>query len=251
MPTFVPPPPDSLHPAARASPGQRAALARALRTEQAALGLCQSALAAFGPVAPWPALAGASGQRLQSLAAQAWRYGLPPPAAPAPQPGPWRAAGWRACLEAGLSGSVASASAYQNLLDVETAPAARQLYQSLQTSLLTQQFPALQSAWQAALDRERYHAQQGIDPSQAYNSHGLIGDTVEQLLALLTRQGGLLGLTGTVLRAAHPALLAGLFTGGAAVQGVRHAHWLRARPPVTSRGTHRAPHPIPQPSQES
>ena len=99
-----------------------------------------------------------------------------------------------------------------------------------QDELLTRQLPLLQRAWQSAADRERYHALQGVDAHQAYTSHGVIGDTIEQLLALLTRQGGMFGLAGTLLRAAHPALVAGAFTGSAAVQGVRLRRHLGSSP---------------------
>ena len=50
---------------------------------------------------------------------------------------------------------------------------------------------------------------------------------MEAFFALLTRQGGVLGFTGTVLRAAHPMLVAGAVVGSLAVQGGRHARILR------------------------
>lgn len=174
----------------------------------------------FGTTAPWPQLARANDLRINQLMLQAQRCRAPlPPQAPVdPLP---IASGWRYNLERGLHGCVSSVSSYQQLIATVPDPAVRSLFQRFQTELLTQHIPALQRAWQAAADRERYHAMQGIDPSQAYNSHGLIGDTVEQLLALLTRQGGVFGLAGTLLRAAHPALVAGALTGSAAIQGVR------------------------------
>ncbi|MDO5057710.1 MAG: hypothetical protein Q4E06_10350 [Lautropia sp.] len=227
MRNFVTPrPPD-----ARLSP-LRATLATLWRHEQASRRFCQAVIAGFGPVAPWPQLVDASSRRIEALATLAWqwRVPLPPPTAGMPPVTP----GWRNNLETALHGCVTGAGLYQQLLAGLSDPTARRLILRQQNELLTGQLPLLQRAWQAAADRERYHALQGIDAGQAYTSHGLIGDTIEQLLALLTRQGGMFGLAGTLLRAAHPALVAGAFTGSAAVQGVRLRRTLGATP-VTSR----------------
>ena len=206
MPAFAAPP----TPDAAAWPATAAALRAALQDEQAAYAYYSAALAAFGSYAPWPAL----GQPA----------GIAPMTAPiAP---PRLGAGWRASIERAMNGCIASAGLYQRLQPAPVSSAAARLVQRAQSDLLTRHLPA----WQAAADLERYHALQGIAPAQAHTRHGLIGDTVEQLLALLSRQGGLFGLAGTLLRAAHPALLAGAFTGSAAVQGMRHAR-TPAHPP--------------------
>ena len=78
-------------------------------------------------------------------------------------------------------------------------------------------------------DRESLHVAQGIDPAQAHASHGIIGDAMEGLFALLTRQGGYLGFTGTVLKALNPMLVAGALVGGLAVHGTRQAGRRRTR----------------------
>lgn len=216
MPTFAMPPaadPQGHVPAVRA-------IHMALRDELAAHDFYQAVLLSFGPAAPWPQLASANARRIHTLLQEAARRGMTLP--PRPPRGLVRIIpGWRGNLERGLHGCVASASRYQHLIATCRDPALCALLQRCQDDLLGSHIPMLQRAWQAAADRERYHAMQGVDAHQAYNSHGLIGDTIEQLLALLTRQGGVFGLVGTVLRAAHPALVAGALTGSAAVQGVR------------------------------
>ena len=229
MPAFAAPP----TPDAAAWPATAAALRAALQDEQAAYAYYSAALAAFGSYAPWPALHQACGQRIQSLAAALAAPGQPAGIAPmtAPIAPPRLGAGWRASIERAMNGCIASAGLYQRLQTAPVSSAAARLFQRAQSDLLTRHLPALQRAWQAAADLERYHALQGIAPAQAHTRHGLIGDTVEQLLALLSRQGGLFGLAGALLRAAHPALLAGAFTGSAAVQGMRHARTPAHPPP--------------------
>ena len=126
-----------------------------------------------------------------------------------------------------MQGTFNSAGVYQQLVTLTPDPTLRREFERLQSDLLTRDLPALQRAWQAAVDRERLHAAQGIDPAQAHVSHGVIGDAMEAFFALLTRQGGVLGFTGTVLRAAHPMLVAGAVVGSLAVQGGRYARILR------------------------
>ena len=216
-------------PADRRAPLPQATLGALWRHEQASRQFHQAAIATFGPVPPWPELVEGCSRRIEALAALAWQWRLPLPATgmsgvPPVTPG------WRNNLEMALHGCVTGASLYQQLLAAAPDPASRRLIQRQQDELLTRQLPLLQRAWQSAADRERYHALQGVDAHQAYTSHGVIGDTIEQLLALLTRQGGMFGLAGTLLRAAHPALVAGAFTGSAAVQGVRLRRHLGSSP---------------------
>ncbi len=207
-----------------------AALRAALQDEQAAYVFYSAAVAAFGNQAPWPALQQACGQRMQSLAALLMATGQP--AGVAPPAAPQLAPGWRVNIERAMNGCITSAGLYQRLQTAPVSSEAARLFQRAQSDLLTRHLPTLQRAWQSAADLERYHALQGISPDQAHTRHGLIGDTFEQLLALLSRQGGFFGLAGTLLRAVHPALLAGALTAGAAVQGARHA--ARAQVPQPS-----------------
>lgn len=201
-------------------------LQAALQQEQAAWSFYTAAVAAYGGQPPLQMLLDSCIERITALGNLCLQYGIPRPALRAPTPEPLTT-GWRESLERAMQGTISSLGIYQQLIALTAAPAARRQLERLQTELLTRNLPALQKAWQAAVDRERLHAAQGIDPSQAHVSHGIVGDTMEALFGLLTRQGGVLGLAGTVLRAAHPMLLAGAAIGSLAVQGGRHAHTLR------------------------
>lgn len=198
----------------------QSALCAALQEELAAQGFYRAAGMTFGLVSPWSQLAPASDQRIASLVAVAQQQMLALPTLP-PQGLPPVGPGWRQNVERAMHGSLSGAGLYQRLIDQTPDASLRAAFQRLQDELLSHHLPLLQRTWQAAADRERYHAMQGVPAAEAYTSHGLIGDTMEQVLALLTRQGGMFGLLGTLLRSAQPALLAGLFTGGAAIQGVR------------------------------
>lgn len=210
----------------RQSPNLVQILQAALQQEQAAWSFYTAAVAAYGGQPPLQMLLDSSVQRITVLGNLCLQHGIPRPALRAPTPEPLTS-GWRESLERAMQGTISSLGTYQQLIALTAAPALRRQLERLQTELLTRNLPALQRAWQAAVDRERLHAAQGIDPSQAHVSHGIVGDTMEALFGLLTRQGGVLGLAGTLLRAAHPMLLAGAAIGSLAVQGSRHAHTLR------------------------
>ncbi|MDO4232412.1 MAG: hypothetical protein Q4D19_09785 [Lautropia sp.] len=215
MQTFVRQPP--------ADPGAIAslpALHAALQEELGAQAFFRTASMAFGGASPWSLLASASDQRIQALLSVAQQLNLSLPIPPAPGFMPIEP-GWRQNVERALHGCMSGAALYQRLIEQTPHTMLQNTFQRLQAELLNNHLPLLQGTWQAAADRERYHAMQGVSATEAYTSHGLIGDTMEQVLALLTRQGGMFGLLGTVLRSTQPALLAGLFTGGAAIQGVR------------------------------
>lgn len=215
MQTFVRQPP--------ADPGAIAslpALHAALQEELGAQTFFRTASMAFGGASPWSLLVSASDQRIQALLSVAQQKNLPLPMLAAPGFMPIEA-GWRQNVERALHGCMSGAALYQRLIEQTPDTMLQNTLQRLQTELLNNHLPLLQGTWQAAADRERYHAMQGVSAAEAYTSHGLIGDTMEQVLALLTRQGGMFGLLGTLLRSAQPALVAGLFTGGAAIQGVR------------------------------
>ena len=189
-------------------------LAVALQEQQASWAFYTSAVATHGNQAPLQTLLDSTAQRIT----------LPALSSPTPEP---LVTGWRESLERAMQGTFNSAGVYQQLVTLTPDPTLRREFERLQSDLLTRDLPALQRAWQAAVDRERLHAAQGIDPAQAHVSHGVIGDAMEAFFALLTRQGGVLGFTGTVLRAAHPMLVAGAVVGSLAVQGGRHARILR------------------------
>ena len=254
-------------------PGQ--ILASALQEQLASWAFYTSAVAAYGNQAPLQTLLDSTVQRITLLGNLYQQFGIPRPALASPAPEPL-VTGWRESLERAMQGTVSSAGVYQQLVTFTPDPTLRRQLERLQSdlltrdlsalqrawqaavdrerlhaaqgidpaqahvshgvigdameaffALLTRDLPALQRAWQAAVDRERLHAAQGIDPAQAHVSHGVIGDAMEAFFALLTRQGGVLGFTGTVLRAAHPMLVAGAVVGSLAVQGGRHARILR------------------------
>lgn len=201
-------------------------LAAALQEQQASWAFYTSAVAAHGNQAPLQTLLDSTVQRITQLGNLYQQFGIPLPPLPTPTPDPL-VTGWRESLESAMQGTVSSAGVYQQLVTFTPDPTLRRQLERLQSDLLTRDLPTLQRAWQAAVDRERLHAAQGIDPAQAHVSHGVIGDAMEAFFALLTRQGGVLGFTGTVLRAAHPMLVAGAVVGSLAVQGGRHARILR------------------------
>lgn len=201
-------------------------LAVALQEQQASWAFYTSAVATHGNQAPLQTLLDSTAQRITLLGNLYQQFGVPLPALSSPTPEPL-VTGWRESLERAMQGTFNSAGVYQQLVTLTPDPTLRREFERLQSDLLTRDLPALQRAWQAAVDRERLHAAQGIDPAQAHVSHGVIGDAMEAFFALLTRQGGVLGFTGTVLRAAHPMLVAGAVVGSLAVQGGRHARILR------------------------
>lgn len=207
-------------------PGQ--ILAVALQEQQASWVFYTSAVATHGNQAPLQTLLDSTAQRITLLGNLYQQFGVPLPVLSAPTPEPL-VTGWRETLERAMQGTFGSAGVYQQLVTFTPDPTLRREFERLQSDLLTRDLPALQRAWQAAVDRERLHAAQGIDPAQAHASHGIIGDAMEGLFALLTRQGGYLGFTGTVLKALNPMLVAGALVGGLAVHGTRQAGRRRTR----------------------
>mgnify|MGYP000863348661 CR=1 FL=1 len=171
-------------------------LAVALQEQQASWAFYTSAVATHGNQAPLQTLLDSTAQRITLLGNLYQQFGVPLPVLSSPTPEPL-ATGWRESLERAMQGTFNSAGVYQQLVTLTPDPTLRREFERLQSDLLTRDLPALQRAWQAAVDRERLHAAQGIDPAQAHVSHGVIGDAMEAFFALLTRQGGVLGFTGT------------------------------------------------------
>lgn len=222
MNTFATPRPDGV-PASTAQ-----ILYAALQDEHAAWAYYTSAAGAFGNQAPWSTLLTTTQQRVTTLGNLCLQYGIPRPAMDAPTAQPITE-GWREAIERAMQGTVGSAALYQHLVTATVDLPLRRQLERLQSDLLTRNLPTLQRAWQSAVDRESLHVAQGIDPAQAHASHGIIGDAMEGLFALLTRQGGYLGFTGTVLKTLNPMLVAGALVGGLAVHGTRQAGRRRTR----------------------
>jgi len=132
-------------------------------------------------------------------------------------------ASWRVNLERGVSGELANIRLYDYLLTWVTEPDVRQAFLRVQAASRDKHLPAFQRALEKAMALENWHAQQGVAPSQAYVRHGPLSDALERGLALLASQHGAFGLIGTLVRSTHPAMLAGMVAGGAAVQLLRKA----------------------------
>lgn len=194
----------------------------ALYDEYAARAFYRRVSESFGPQPPFANIWQAEEQHVAALGQLCERYGIPRPLDPFPAETTVSPT-WRANLERAVSGELANVRLYRYLIPRVDARDARRVFANLQAASLDRHLPAFQHALQQALSRESYHAARGIPAEQAYVRHGPLSDLLEQGLALLSRQHGAFGLAGSLLRAAHPALLAGLLAGGAT------AHYLRRR----------------------
>lgn len=198
----------------------------ALYDEYAARAFYRRVAEAFGQQPPFASIARAEERHVAALDRLCQRYGIPRPLDPFPAE-TTVSPGWRANLERAVAGEMANVHLYRYLLPHVAARDVRQTFASLQSASLNNHLPAFQHALQLALAREGYHAAQGIPASQAYVSHGPLTNILEHGFSLLASQHSAFGLAGSLLRAAHPAMLAGMVAGGGAV------HFLRKREPVS------------------
>jgi len=201
------------------------ALRIALYDEYAARAYYAAVVAAFGPQPPFVNIVQSEVQHVEALARLCERYGVPRPIDPFPAE-TTVAPTWRANLERSVAGEIANVRLYDYLLGWVREPDVRQVFGNLRAASLNNHLPAFQRALEAAIVRESWHVRQGIPPSQAYVRHGPLTDALERGFALLARQHGAFGLVGSLVRATHPAMLAGMVAGGAAV------HWLRPPKPA-------------------
>lgn len=196
------------------------ALRIALYDEYAARAFYRKVVESFGPQAPFANIVQAEEQHVAALGKLCERYGVPRPLDPYPAE-TTVAPTWRANLERGVAGEIANVQLYQRLLPMVAAADVQRVFFNLQSASQDNHLPAFQRALQGAVARESYHAAQGIPPNQAYVQHGPLTSVLEQGFSLLARQNGAFGLVGSLVRAAHPAMLAGLLAGGAAVHYLR------------------------------
>lgn len=199
------------------------ALRIALYDEYAARAFYAAVIQAFGANSssvPFANIVQSEMQHVEALGRLCERYGVPRPIDPFPAE-TTVAPTWRANLERGVAGEIANIQLYDYLLGWVGEPDARQVFGNLRAASLNNHLPAFQRALEAAVAREGWHMQQGIPPNQAYVRHGPLTDALERGFALLARQSGAFGLMGTLVRATHPVMLAGMVAGGAAVHYLR------------------------------
>lgn len=192
------------------------ALRIALYDEYAARAFYARMIEAFGPQPPFGTVVQPQERRIAALSALCQRFGVPRPLDPFPLEttvGP----GWLANCQRAVAGAIQSARLYENLLMHVAEPEAREVFLNHQAALLQQYLPAFRKAVLDAIAKERYHAAHGIPPQQAYVHHGAISDFLEKAFAQLGPRAGPLGVLSPLLRQMHPAMLAGMVTGGAGV----------------------------------
>ncbi len=196
------------------------ALRIALYDEYAARAFYGRVMEAFGPQPPFVDIVRAEEQHVAALGGLCQRYGVPRPLDPfagettvSPS--------WRGNLERAVAGEIANVQLYRYLIPHIQLPDVQRVFGNLQAASLDNHLPAFQQALQLALARESLHAAQGIPASQAYVDHGPLSNLLEHGFSLLARQHGAFGLLGSLVRAAHPAMLAGIAAGGAAVHLLR------------------------------
>lgn len=206
------------------------ALRIALYDEYAAHAYYAGVVAAFGPAPPFVNIVDAEVRHIEALGRLCDRYGVPRPYDPFPAETEV-APTWRANLEQGVTAEIANVQLYDHLLAATAAPDLRQVFLNLQAASRDNHLPAFARALGAALDRESWHARRGLGAAAAQVRHGPLTEAMERGLAMLERSHGAFGVAGSLLRAAHPALLAGVAAGGAAV------HFLRRRKPASHSST--------------
>ncbi len=196
------------------------ALRIALYDEYAARAYYAAVVQAFGPQPPFVNIVQSEVRHSEALSRLCERYGVPRPIDPFPAE-TTVAPTWRANLERGAAGEIANIRLYDYLLGFVAEPDVRQVFASVQAASFNNRLPAFRRALEAAVARESWHVQRGIPPSQAYVRHGPLTDVLERAFALLARQHGAFGLVGSLVRATHPVMLAGMVAGGAAVHFLR------------------------------
>lgn len=198
------------------------ALRIALYDEYAARAFYARAVEAFGTQPPFARIVESETQHIAALAGLCERYGVPRPLDPFPAETSV-APSWRANLERAAAGEIAKIQSYGYLLPWVAQADVQRNFAALQAASRDKHLPAFQRALQQAVALEGYHAAQGVPPNQAYVRHGPLTNFIEQGFSFLARQHGAFGIVGSLVRAAHPALLAGMVAGGAAVHLLRRS----------------------------
>ena len=188
----------------------------ALYDEYAARSFYARVAEAFGARPPFANIVRSEEQHIAVLLGLCERFGIPRPLDPFPQE-TTVAPTWLANCQRAVNGEIANVRLYAYLLTQVAEPEIRQVFQRLQAASLQNHLPAFRQAAAAAQAQENYHAAHGITPQQAYVRHGPLSDFLETAFSQLGPYAGPLGLFSPLLRRAHPAMLAGMVTGGAGV----------------------------------
>lgn len=191
----------------------------AMYDEYAARAFYSLVVNAFGDRMPFTSIIQSEDQHIAALSKQCERLGIPRPIDPFPietriEPT------WLANCERAIAGEIFNVQLYQTLLTQISDSRIITVFQNLQATSFQNHLPAFRQATAEAIAQERYHAARGIPPQQAYEKHDPLTDLVEKAFAQFA-SAGTLGLFSPILRQAHPAMLAGVATGGAAVYFLR------------------------------
>lgn len=198
------------------------ALRIALYDEYAARAFYGLVVEAFGPQPPFVNIVHAEQRHVEALSRQCERLGIPRPLDPFPLETEIEPT-WRANCERAVMGEIANIRLYHYLLPHINDPQVGNVMQNLQAASLNNHLPAFQQAAAEALAQERYHAERGIPPQQAYEHHGPLADLLEKALVKLSPHAGSIGLFSPLLRRTTPSMLTGIVAGGAGV------YWFRNR----------------------
>ncbi|MFT3717439.1 ferritin-like domain-containing protein [Pseudorhodoferax sp.] len=193
----------------------------ALYEEYAARGFYARVVESFGGQAPFSNVLRSKEQHVAALLRLCERFGIPRPLDPFPQESTVEPT-WLANCQRAVAGEVGNVQMYAYLLSQVAEPEVRKVFQNLQAAALQDHLPAFRQAVVAAQAQESYHTARGIAPQQAYARHGPLSDFLERAFSQLGPYAGPLGVFSPLLRNAHPALLAGMATGGAGVYLWKH-----------------------------
>ncbi|MCQ8130878.1 ferritin-like domain-containing protein [Methylomonas rivi] len=193
----------------------------ALYDEYAARAFYGKVVEAFGPHQPFANIVRAEQRHVDALSRQCERLGIPRPLDPFPLETEIEPT-WRANCERAVAGEIANVRLYRYLLPHIGDPQVGNVMLNLQAASLNNHLPAFQEAAAEAMAQERYHAERGIPPQQAYEHHGPLADLVEKALVHLSPHAGPIGLFSPLLRRTTPSMLLGLAAGGAGIYFYRN-----------------------------
>lgn len=188
----------------------------ALYDEYAAQSFHAGVVEAFGARQPFANILRSEERHIAALSNLCQRFGVPRPLNPFPQE-TTVSPSWLVNCERAVAGEIANIRLYDYLLSQVAEPEVRRVFQNLRAASLERHLPAFRQAVLEAMAQERYHADRGIPPQQAYVQHGPLSDFMERAFAHLGIQAGPLGIFSPLLRHSHPAMLAGMVAGGAGI----------------------------------
>lgn len=189
-------------------------LRMALYAEYEARAFYRRMVEAFAGKSPFNVLYRASEKRIVWLATVCQRHGVPCPQ-DTPDLSAQISSSWlKNCLRA-ANGESALVNLYQKLIPHAGSRTLAALFDKLQRHSIDQQLPLLHQAIATASEQERFHAEHGIPPQEAYMKHGLVSTILEKVFSVLGTEHRAIGLFAPVLRNTHPAFITGLAIGGA------------------------------------